>query len=344
MKKKNKDLILLDCETEECTDFIDGLNKSLDIRLEPHSVIANKAHSLLGNVWRYSVYIIYPLFFIFRTSRCVFAWQQFFGLFYSFFQKKLRLIRDTKIIILNFTYKEKTGWKRNAYRKFFQCALNNENVFIHVPSHSYAKICSTNFGISKERILVSHFGLPDMYDAWKDSKTEYDNFTLSIGRSNRDFDFLIEAWKNMPKDEQLVIVSDTYKCKTKLPNNIIHRKDISGDAQFPFIANAKCMIIPIDDGSICSGDTVLLTAMSFAKPIIVTVPSTLAEMYLDDGENAIFVKKNSCGFRNVVCQLFSNHEKMIRLGSNARDKYEKNYSRYRMGLNLGDKIYNYIKQ
>jgi glycosyltransferase involved in cell wall biosynthesis len=147
-----------------------------------------------------------------------------------------------------------------------------------------------------------------------------------LGRSNRDFDFLIETWNEI--NESLVIISDTYQGVTKNPKITIKR-NVTGEDQYPWVAHCKALILPIDDGRICSGDTVLLTAMSFAKTPIVTTPSTLAEMYIQDHINGILVKKNSSEFVSLINNLKEND--LNKIGKNARNSFLENYSRESMG-------------
>lgn len=173
---------------------------------------------------------------------------------------------------------------------------------------------------------------------WGGAKVEYSDFSFAIGRSNRDFDFLVEAWRFIPQNYMLIIASDTYNPKSFLPKNIIHRRDIVGNNQFPYILNCKVIIIPIDDGTICSGDTVLLRAMSFRKPVVVTSPSTLGEMYIDDGINGMLIEKNPEIFALKITELLNNEKHMKQLGQSAREKFELEYSRIQMGTRLGEMI------
>ena len=65
------------------------------------------------------------------------------------------------------------------------------------------------------------FGVPDIYDKWKNSNVDENDYTLSIGRSNRDFDFLVKAWKQpCLSKRKLVIISDMYHPTEPVPNNI----------------------------------------------------------------------------------------------------------------------------
>lgn len=339
MDKKN--IILADCEKDELTDFANGLDKVMNKKFEINSKVCNGKRNLVYNIFRYLIYATFPIKYLLNRKQYeyIVGWQQFYALFFAFYCRIFHLKKKNILVVCNFTYKGKKGIIGNIYIKFMRYILTSEYIdYIHVPSNNYAQQCSDILGIARDKIIVTYFGIPDTYDKWKESKCEYDNFSLAIGRSNRDYDFLIDAWKQMPEENKLLIVSDEYKTNEKLPKNIILRNDINGDKQFPYIINCNLMIIPIADGDICSGDTVLLKAMSFYKPVIVTAPSTLAEMYIENKENGVTVNKNNEDFITVIMNLLNNENEMRRIGNNARMSYEKEYSRLNMGKKIGGKL------
>lgn len=340
--KKKHDIILADCEPEELVDLKKGLDQTLDTDFIICSRIANASHTRIYNLYRYLVYFLYPIIFFINRNKFhyIICWQQFFALFFCFFCRLFNVKNVNIVVACNYTYKPKTFFKKFYYSFFKKNSECEYMSVIHVLSDNYAKKCSSNFDIKENKFIVVPFGLPDTFHQWSLSKVEYVNYSFAIGRSNRDFDFLVNAWKCLPDSELLVIASDTYKPKTTLPSNIIHRTDIVGEAQFPYIFNCKAMFIPIDDGSICSGDTVLLKAMSYSKPVVVTSPSTLGEMYIDDNVNGLLVEKNIDEFARRVLALFMDSKKMLDIGVNARRNYEIRYSRYQMGVKLGEQIKN----
>lgn len=322
MMNKNN-LILTDCESDEIKDFKIALSEELNIEFEIISKICNGKR----NFWNRKKY------------KYIIGWQQFYALFYAFYAKLFHIKKENIVVALNFTYKSKNGIIGMIYKRLMKFVLNNQYLdFIHVPSSNYAKEIAKQFNIPREKFIVIPFGITDKYEIWKNSKCEYNNFTLSIGRSNRDYNFLIDVWKELPKEEKLVIICDEYKPREKLPSNIILRKDVVGDSQFPYIINAKLIIIPIKEKNICSGDTVLLESMSFSKPIAVTIPSTLGEMYLHEGKNGIGIPKEKEKAQKILMSLLKNKEKLEELSVNSRNCFEKNYSRYSMGKNLGNEI------
>ena len=75
--------------------------------------------------------------------------------------------------------------------------------------------------------------------------------------------------------------------------------------------------------------------MSFYKTVIVTKPSTLSEMYIENEKNGITIEKNIKEFSQKVKELLENENKLKEIGILARKSYEENYSRYKMGLKIG---------
>ncbi len=179
------------------------------------------------------------------------CWQQFFGLFFAFYCNLFKVKKRNLLVICNFTYKEKKGKLGKLYKKLMGFCIKNKYIdYIHVPSRNYAEKTCKDFNLSMEKFIVVPFGIDDTYEKYKNTKVEYDNYSLSIGRSNRDYDFLIKVWKKLPKEQKLVIACDEYKVTEKLPENIILRNDIRFD--IPYIAKCKLVIIPIQDGNIAS--------------------------------------------------------------------------------------------
>lgn len=340
LNKQN--IILADCNKEEIELLVKGLEETLNQKFEIHSnTKCNGKRSFWFNIYRYLIYIFYPFKFFLNAKKYnyVICWQQFFGLFYAFYCNLFKIKKKNLLVIVNFTYKEKNGKLKNLYKKVMKFCIKNQYVdYIHVLSLEYAKKCAEEFNVPIEKFIVAPFGLNDTYEKYKDTKVEYGNYSLAIGRSNRDYDFLIKVWKKVPNSEKLLIACDEYNNKEKLPENIILRKDITFD--LPYIANCKLVILPIKDGTICSGDTVLLKAMSYYKPVVVTEPSTLAEMYIKDKENGFCLPKEEETFAKGILNILNNRDNTEKVAQNARKSFEENYSRFSMGKRIGEKVKN----
>ena len=199
--------------------------------------------------------------------------------------------------------------------------------YIMVPSVKYIDLCVKQLDADKCKFHTLRFGIPDLFEKYKTIESE--KFALAIGRSNRDYDWLIEEWKNI--EIPLLIISDSYTPSIDVPKNITIIDNISGDEQFPFIMRSRIVILPIDNPTICSGDTVLLTSMSFMKCIIVTAPSTLAEMYIRNGFNGYTVSKNEGKLKDCIQIALKDSD----IGRRARESYVKYFSRLEMGISFG---------
>lgn len=216
---------------------------------------------------------------------------------------------------------------------------------VHLPSRVAARNLNRDLGVGLDKVVVATFGIDDISKEIAGYPIEEKrDYVFSIGRSNRDFDFLVKVWSEAClKDRLLIIAADQWKPKQALPSNIIHLDNLYGKAAHAYQAHAQAVIIPIDDGEICSGDTVLLHSMSFSRPTIITAPSTLAEMYVDDGVNGLALKKDVGQFAKAVSELLNDKQHMNSMGKAAREKYEKRYSQYALGVAIGTKVNEILK-
>lgn len=333
MSQSKQFVFIADCKEEEVHSFAEAFvykGCSFDVR----SYIANwKRTGVLSELKRYLMYFFVALkyFFTRRRYEAIVGWQQFYALIFCFYCSLFSVQKPCTVVALNYTYKEKHGRLSKPYLWFMKRCMDARYLdYIHVPSAEYADIIHAQFSFPRERIIVATFGINDHYDDMSALPApdgyQRDGYALAIGRSNRDYDFLIRAWSGI--DYPLVIISDTYKGSSD-SQNIHILTNVAGAASHPWIANCALMILPIDDGSICSGDTVLLTAMSLKRRIVVTTPSTLAEMYVQDQVDALLTRKDEAEFRHVVQSALSGqyHD----LGEQARQSFLTKFSRRSMG-------------
>lgn len=220
-------------------------------------------------------------------------------------------------------------------------AIDNDYLdAVHLPSHVAAKNLYKDLGIEMDKIVVATFGIDDISEEIAqfpfEEKREY---VFSVGRSNRDFDFLVKVWSEpCLSDRLLIIAADQWTPKEALPKNVIHLNNLHGKEAHAYQAHAQAVVIPIDDGEICSGDTVLLHSMSFSRPTIITAPSTLAEMYINNGVDGLVLQKDIEQFAKATCELLNDNKRMETIGKAAREKYQKQYSQYALGIAIGKKV------
>lgn len=337
MSQIKRKILLTDSDLDEVYSFAEALGDQSGT-FEVRSYIANwKRTGKISEIKRYAKYFGVGFLSFLRRGQydVIVGWQQFYALIYCFFCQLFRVKKANTVIALNFTYKAKSGKLAGIYRWFMSKCLSIRYLdYIHVPSEAYADAVSAEFDYPRERIIVTPFGINDQYEEFAalEPPAGYgkEGYALSIGRSNRDFDFLIRAWEGI--DYPLVIISDTYKGSTEA-KHIQILSNVAGEESYPWIANCSLMVVPIDDGTICSGDTVLLTAMSVARRILVTVPSAIAQMYIVDGENALLTEKRQDVFRQKVMEALYSDE-CRDMGQRARCSFLQNYSRESMGREI----------
>lgn len=329
-----KYVLLADCDPDSVQTLADGL-KYNGHHFQVESYISNwKRTGIISELKRYGMYFTVGFRCLLkrREYAAIIGWQQFYALIFSFFCSVFQVKKSTMVVALNYTYKEKKGKAAAIYRWFMRkCMDQNYLDYIHVPSNEYADKIAKEFQFPRERIIVTGFGVDDCLEEYSrlpvPDGVQKEGYALAIGRSNRDYDFLIRAWTEI--DYPLVIISDTYK-GTSSSDRITVLRNVAGEESYPWIAHCGLMVIPIDDPLVCSGDTVLLTAMAARRRIIVTAPSTLAEMYISDGVNAVLTPKNEQEFCNTInAVLYSEQYKHI--GDCARKSFLESYSRQSMG-------------
>lgn len=329
-----KNVVLADCVNDEIKDFVSGLESSSMKDFDVLTKISNWGrHTAADDLKRYLVYFFFPMEIFLRRKEfdVIIGWQQFYTLVFVFFCELFHVKKTFRVFAVNYTYKEKKGIIGKIYYLFMRKVSASsylEKMF--VLSANYVEYCSKKLSVNKSKFSVLPFGVRDLYTKYKD--IPQGDFALAIGRSNRDYDWLISEWEDI--EMPLIIISDTYK-RDSIPSNVSIISDVSGDEQYPYIMACRLMIIPISDGTICSGDTVLLTSFSFKKNVIVTIPSTLAEMYIKNNQNGLVTSKEH-GFLNECIQKLTTEN--LNFGEKARESYVRFFSQFRMGMNVGERI------
>lgn len=338
----DKNIIVYDAEEFEIIPIQKGVNNVAPCRFElyqrPENIELNKKRSgKSGELRRYINYFKggWTLFNLRNRLQHMICWQQFYGLTFAFFCAVFHVNKPCQVIVANYTYKEKSGKARKPYFWFMKKCLQGEYVdYIHIPSNLYAKRVCELFAISIDKVIVHPFGVLDEYKNYSKlpvpKGVNEAGYFLAIGRSNRDYDFLIKVWESI--HYPLVIATDTYRKDCNNPYINI-RNDIDADHQYEWINNCKAVIICLDDGNIASGDTVLLTSMMLEKIVLVSSPSTLAEMYIETGINGLAVHKDITAFRKSINETIEG--KYENVGKKAREVFLAKYERKHLGEALG---------
>ncbi len=329
-------IALFDSIEQEAAEFIRGLVQVTGMDWEALVCTSNQGRaSSLDNAIRYAKYFVFPFYIFINRKKYhhIIGWQAFYGLIFAFYCKLFHAKKYNTLLIKNFIYKPKRGLMGKIYFSFMKYIVKSPYVDVFVcSSQSYCDRCAELFDEPRERFVYIPFGINDFTKVVEPKRENNSDYVLALGRSNRDWEFLIHAMSDT--EHKLYIVCDELKCD-KLPENITLFNDIWGKASYEMIRDCMCMVIPILDGDLVAGETVLLQAMSFSKPIIITTPSCLAEAYVEDGKTGILVPKNKESLIDAITRLQADPALYAHLAENSRATYEEKYSLYSFGLRVG---------
>jgi glycosyltransferase involved in cell wall biosynthesis len=97
-------------------------------------------------------------------------------------------------------------------------------------------------------------------------------------------------------------------------------------------------VVPLQSINFAGGDSSLLQAMSFSKPVVATrAPST--ETYLQHGQTGLLVEPGDIdGMRQAILHLWRNPDEAIRMGKEARRVFEENHTMDKLAQRVYDVV------
>lgn len=333
-------VILSDREARACETFRRGLEEGSGEKWAVWACVSNKGRSRGYNVVRYFKYLFFPLLAYWRRGRygTVFAWQAFYAVGFDFYARLLGGKVGNRVVGRNLVYRAKGGVLGRIYLKWLKYALGRRGEFL-VSASVYGGTLSEALGLPAERFTYIPFGKEDFTETDEAKGARRENadwaagsYLLALGRSNRDYDWLVESVAGTGR--RLQIISDEYRPK-RLPENVRVSNGLSGLAVLPYLRDASAMVLPVKDASVTAGETVLMMAYMFSKPVVVTGPSLLAEDYVEEGRTGLVIPKTAEALRAALARLEGEAGLAERLGRGARTVYEERYSELDYGRRVG---------
>lgn len=343
MKESSKiNAILVDFDASETWNFHRAVEETTGETWMLYKGISNRNHGNgMQNLVRYVKYFVLP-FKIFLTRRKftqVLAWQQFYGLILAFYFRIFHVKNAPEITVMTFIYKPKSKPVIGGiYEKFMRYIVTSKYIrrFI-VFSESEREHYSRLFCVRQEKFSTLKLAIEDVKEKFQKEQTA-EKYFLAAGRSNRDYSFLIDAWNEIDKIRggYLKIVCDTlHERNTEFITYLNH---CHGDEYLRELSNCYAVIVPLKDTDISSGQLVLLQAMMFGKPIIVTQNDTVSD-YVQDGFNGLIIDKSKDALLKAVNKLYEK-EFYRMLSRNARSCFEHNFDTFSLGIQVGKMLKN----
>ncbi len=331
MSKEN--VILIDYDAPDDWEFHQAIEEVTGNKWRVYKAVSNENHGgVLQKLIRYAKYFLVPMKIAkdYKNYNKVLAWQQFYGLILAFYFRMFHVQKAPEIVLLTFIYKPKKSFVGKVYDKFMRYIVTSGYIkYFVVFSESEKKRYANYFDVSETRFVSKTLGYED--------KTQEvaiytsDNFYLAAGRSNRDYKFLLDAWGK--RKEHLKIICDTLSLKS-IPNNVEILTDCYDKDFFREMAKCRAVIVPLEDTHISSGQLVIIQAMMYGKPVIVTENDTVKD-YVDNEKTGLVIKKSEEDLSAAIAAL-SNEIYYKKISNAERREYKSRFSVYAMGTAIGE--------
>lgn len=324
MKKEN--VILVDWDPGQEWNFRKYIEKKTNKKWKVEYSTANGSQkNLVFKIFNvYIKYLIFPFrIFIKRNNYGrILAWQQFFGLLLAFYCRLFKVKKYPKIIVMTFIYRPKGGLIGKIYYKFMKYIVSSKYIeklicFSESEVEHYSKI----FNLDSEKISYCLYGDREKIKYSHIKSNVSKPYFLSAGRSNRDYNFLINSLRDT--NYEVCIICD--KLKNEKISNIKIENNVYGEQYLEYMKNCFAIIIPLEDEIISSGQLVFLKAMEYGKPVIITKNKSV-NSYIINGYNGLIIEKDKSQLIQAMELLKTNKDIYDKLSQNAIEYFNSNFT------------------
>lgn len=248
--------------------------------------------------------------------------------------RALTFRRKLRIVLIGFIYTNRSSKIISKLRiLYFNIVLSFTDIVIchsRIEVETYQKL----FNWSKTKFKFIPFGMNVAGRSNVYQPKVSHPYILAAGRSGRDYATLIEAVRGT--DLKLHIVCDRASAVKgiEIPNNVIILKNSYGGDYLAELYNSSIVAIPLCATDISAGQMVMLQAMAFGKPVVVTNTPTITD-YVTSGVDAILVQPgNVDAMRSVLENLMNSPETRASIGSAGLYSFETKYNMRSLVRNL----------
>ncbi len=329
-------LVLNDNSGDGLDDFISGLEAETGFSWHLANWIANQPRTgLMSEVKRYMRYIFKPFKLVTNSHiESIVAWQQFYGVSYAFWNRLFRSRKKSQLTIMTFIYKQKQGLAGKLFHFFVNYAISSPYVdTIICTTSSECEKYRRAFPDAAHKFVFTPISVVDAAKGRVGSSSPEPNSVIAAGRSNRDYDFLIEELGGT--DYKVEIIDDSFSSRREVPSNIRLISNLHGEKYLDHLANCWACVIPIDDPTVGSGQSVLLQAWALGRPVLCTRCEVLEGDYVHAGVDALVVDKKPGAMRQALDELRSDSALWESLSKTGRQQMEASHSLRALGEFVG---------
>lgn len=329
--KLKRNVIWCDFKPPQNWDFIKGLNYATGSKWKKIVCINNNKSNMLNNLIRYVVYFIFSFIqFVKRKNYSnIIAWQQFYGLIFSFFCRLFHVKKTFNLYIMIFVYIPKKGILGEVYRRFISYSTNSKYidkifVFSSAESEKYEK----ELGVSKEKFVFLPFGA-NIEPTTSECHLE-DNCILSSGYSNRDFEFLVSVLCDEPYKTYI------FGCEDYRKGNVTVSSEFIGNKLSDVLKKCRIVVVPLKENRE-SGQFTIIHAMEAGVPVIATDTDCMKD-YIIDGVNGYLCHNNKKLWLQKIKLLYTDENLYKTMSKNCKKVYNERHTLLALGKNMGKKI------
>lgn len=263
----------------------------------------------------------------------ILAWQQFFGIILASYCRIFHVRKTFRIHVMTFIYKERSGFLGHVFKRCIRYAIESRYVdslivFGGEKEVEYYRQC---FPTCSDKFVALPLGISKIKGL---GAVNDKDFILAAGRSNRDYEFLIDALENTTY--RVLILTDE-PLNHVLPDNIKLMTNVGLPKMFDYLNVAKCVVIPLKNSHISSGQLFFLQAMQLRKPVIVTENDTLG-VYIEHEQNGLIIPKTREALLDALERLDTDKELHERLTEIGYKRYCEQFSEGSMARNIIEKV------
>lgn len=240
------------------------------------------------------------------------------------FVRALMLRRKPEIVLLGFIYTSRrspfANFLRSLYFRFVFSIIDKVICHSGLEMERYRRL----FPRARAQFVYIPYGLHihgrDTPASAVDAAAK--PYILTAGRSGRDYATLFEAVAPLPIELHVVCDSANALAGLNIPPNVKVLRNCYDTDYVEQIRKARFVVVPLGVNDISAGQMVLIQAMAFAKPTVITRTATVEE-YVTDGEQSLLVaQSDAAAMREAIQRLLADPALVERLAANAVATYE----------------------
>lgn len=249
--------------------------------------------------------------------------------------------RNTEIVYLGFILTARRNHLVNRMRELYFKAI-----FLFVDkiiSHSKFELdrFTELFNNGRTKVTFIPYGL---HIGGRDQPIAADAATrpayiLAAGRSGRDYATLFAAVTGLSIELHVVCDNQQALAGLAIPANVTVLTSCYDGAYVDQLKHAEIVVIPLGVDDISAGQMVLIQAMAFAKPTIITRTVTVEDYVADEEQSLLVPTGDVVALREAVVRLLADEALSAKLSANALASFENRFCMRAFVRNLVAVVY-----